>query len=155
MSQERILIQNSYDRVSSPREEWQFRPYEEEEEDARDGFYGRLTKLICLQAMGPAFTNRNDLYRRKVCRDCYEGMSARDRRYCTPATKHLVTLRRSLVNFKYCLVCTDPLYAMGVAGQCRDCIKAYDHLNRENWRALELGLSLNVLEFEKDDDVER
>ena len=44
------------------------------------------------------------------------------------------------------MICTREIYNVGIAAQCTECIEAFMHISVNNEEALDLGLSLNVLE---------
>lgn len=128
----------------SPEEKFIHRPREDE---ANEDPYRKLLRMVCLKPKWQGYrTDCSDLYRRKICYPCYKNLDAKDTKYYTPATRHLLTLRRNLINFKYCMICTRQIHNWGVAAQCTDCVETFMHISRNNQEALDLGLSLNVLE---------
>ena len=130
--------------IRSPDEKWVHRPREEKRNEDP---YLKLLRMVCLKPKWPGYrTDRSDLYRRKICYPCYKNLNAEDTKYYTPASRHLLTLRKNLINFKYCMICTRQIHNWGVAAQCAECVEAFMHISANNKEALELGLSLNVLE---------
>ena len=126
----------------SAEENWVHRPREREEDP-----YIMLLEMVCLKAKWKGYrTDLSDLYRRKICHPCYRKLWAEDTKFYTRASLHILTLRRHLVNFKYCLNCTEEIYTWGTAAQCKECIEAFMHLSENNREALELGVALNILE---------
>ena len=126
----------------SAEEKWVNRPRRREKDP-----YIRLLEMVCLKAKWNNYhTDLNDLFRRKICHPCYRRLRAKDTKYYTEASHHILALRRHLVNFKYCLICTEEIYTWGTAAQCSDCVASFMHLSNKNEEALELGVALNVLE---------
>lgn len=120
--------------IKSPEEKWVHRPREEEKNQDP---YLKLLRMVCLKPKWQGFrTDLSDLYRRKICYNCYKNLDAKDTQYYTPASRHLLTLRRSLINFKYCIICTRQIFNWGVAAQCADCIETFMHIGAKNEEAL-------------------
>ena len=121
--------------IKSPDEEWIHHARETEEDP-----YLKLLQMVCLTAKWPDFrTDRSDLYRRQICDHCYKNLHAEETRYYTLASHHLLTLRRNLINFKYCMICTREIYNVGIVAQCTECIEAFMHISVNNEEALDLG----------------
>lgn len=110
-----------------------FRPTEMDEE-----YYGPFDEI--LREEYPTIY----IFKRKVCRECYERLPEHQRFFYPLAFNHIVTNQTSALTFRDCKLCGAELYTVYYARKCSECIEAHFNFDPDDEETLRQGGALNT-----------
>ena len=118
-----------------------FRPTEMDEEfygpwdgilpDNYPTIYLKLMRMVCLQGPGLIHEDGYDIFKRKICRECYERLPESRRFFYPMAFNHLLMLQNSALAYRDCKFCNNELYTVYHARRCPECIETYFNFDEE------------------------
>ena len=84
-----------------------------------------------LQGPGVIREHRYDIFKRKICQECYERLPENQRFFYPQAFNHLLTLVNNAHAYRDCKFCNGTLYTVYHARRCPECIEMYFNFDGE------------------------